>query len=146
MIFITIITIITIMTESPIFSQTSESGLRPPGAPASRPCAGEEIRSKYPNSRVSRPQNHSEYGFWDLKPFCLGTRTLWVRNPLRSTKCTQALRNSATSIGVRRWKEVAKIRNPHIIYYRSLYYTIYYGNFNNKTNLCRPGPRKRTFG
>ena len=31
-----------------------------------------------PNSRVSRSRNHSEYGFGDLKPYYLGTRTLWV--------------------------------------------------------------------
>ena len=35
------------------------------------------VRSKYPNSRVSRSQDHSEYGFWDLKPYYLGTQTLW---------------------------------------------------------------------
>ena len=29
-------------------------------------------------SRVSRSKNHSEYGFGDLKPYYLGTRTLWV--------------------------------------------------------------------
>ena len=33
--------------------------------------------SKYPNSRVSGTKNHSEYGFWDLKPYYLGTWTLW---------------------------------------------------------------------
>ena len=24
------------------------------------------------------PKNNSGHGFWDLKPYCLGTRTLWV--------------------------------------------------------------------
>ena len=33
--------------------------------------------SKHPNSRVSGTKNHSEYGFWDLKPYYLGTWTLW---------------------------------------------------------------------
>ena len=32
--------------------------------------------SKYPNSRVSGTKSHSEYGFWDLKPYYLGTCTL----------------------------------------------------------------------
>ena len=35
--------------------------------------------SKYPNSRVSGTKNHSEYGFWNLKPYYLGTWTLWGR-------------------------------------------------------------------
>ena len=35
------------------------------------------LRAKCPNSRVSGSKNHSEYGFWDLKPYYLGTRTLW---------------------------------------------------------------------
>ena len=26
---------------------------------------------KYPKSRVSRSKNHSEYDFWDLKPYSL---------------------------------------------------------------------------
>ena len=34
--------------------------------------------NKCPNSRVSRSKNHSEYGFGDLKPYNLGTRTRWV--------------------------------------------------------------------
>ena len=34
-------------------------------------------KSKYPNSRVSGTKNHSEHGFWDLKPCYLGTWTLW---------------------------------------------------------------------
>ena len=33
--------------------------------------------SKYPNRRVSRTKNHSEYVFWDLKPYYLDTWTLW---------------------------------------------------------------------
>ena len=41
----------------------------------------EPLGSKYPNSRVSRSKNHSEYGFWDLKPYYLGTWTLWVIDP-----------------------------------------------------------------
>ena len=31
--------------------------------------------SKHPNSRVSGSKNHSEYGFWDLKPY------IWVLGP-----------------------------------------------------------------
>ena len=35
--------------------------------------------SKYPNSRVLGPKNHTLNGFGDLKPCYLGTWTLWVR-------------------------------------------------------------------
>ena len=34
--------------------------------------------SKCPDSRVSGPKSHSKYGFWDLTPYYVGTRTLWV--------------------------------------------------------------------
>ena len=48
----------------------------------------EPLGSKYPNSRVSRSKNHSEYGFWDLEPYYLGTFgpfgwTRFPSNPLR---------------------------------------------------------------
>ena len=35
--------------------------------------------SKYPNSRVLGPKIHTLNGFWTLKPYYLGTWTLWVR-------------------------------------------------------------------
>ena len=34
--------------------------------------------NKDPTSRVLGPKNHSEYRFWDLKPYYLGTWTLWA--------------------------------------------------------------------
>ena len=34
--------------------------------------------SKYPNSRVLGPKVHTLNGFWTLKPYYLGTWTLWA--------------------------------------------------------------------
>ena len=40
--------------------------------------------SEYPNSRVLGPKIHTLNGFWTLKPYYLGTWTLWVNNPYTS--------------------------------------------------------------
>ena len=45
--------------------------------------------SKYPNSRVLGPKIHTLNGFWTLKPYYLGTWTLWDRDLKPSTPSRQ---------------------------------------------------------
>ena len=41
--------------------------------------------SKYPSSRVLGSKIHTLNGFWSLKPYYLGTWTLWVKVALKGS-------------------------------------------------------------